>query len=94
MRRPHVRETVAIATFSQPASLESFVSAERAAEFLAMSRKTILALARKGYLPGHPIGQGVRKTWKFRLSELDHWMRTELISCGDQGRIQERKKFL
>lgn len=82
-----------IATSSQPASWESFVSAQRAAEFLAMSRKTVLALARKGYLPGHPVGQGVRKIWKFRLSELDHWMQIELISGSDQGRIQERKNF-
>ncbi|HEV7218252.1 MAG TPA: helix-turn-helix domain-containing protein [Terriglobales bacterium] len=75
-------------------SLEPFVDAGRAAEFLAMSRKTVLALARKGYLPGHPVGHGVRKAWKFRLSELDHWMQTELISSSDQGRIQERKGFL
>ena len=83
-----------ITTSNQAASLEPFVSAERAAEFLAMSRKTILALARKGYLPGHPVGQGVRKVWKFRLSELDHWMQTELISGCDQGRVQERKTLL
>lgn len=69
-----------IATFNQPASLEPFVSAERAAEFLAMSRKTILVLARKGYLPAHPVGQGPRKAWKFRLSELDCWMRQEVNS--------------
>ena len=69
-----------IATSNQAASLEPFVSAERAAEFLAMSRKTLLALARKGYLPGHPVGQGVRKVWKFRISELDRWMRQEVNS--------------
>jgi predicted DNA-binding transcriptional regulator AlpA len=71
---------VTIAPSNQAASLEPYVSAERAAEFLAMSRKSILALARKGYLPGHPVGQGVRKTWKFRLSELDCWMRQEVNS--------------
>jgi excisionase family DNA binding protein len=65
--------------------LEPFVSAERAAEFLAMSRKTLLALARKGYLPGHPVSQGVRKTWKFRLSELDQWMRAELMAPRREG---------
>jgi excisionase family DNA binding protein len=81
-------------TVIQPNSLEPFVDAERAAEFLAISRKTLLALTRKGYLPGHPVGQGVRKSWKFRLSELDQWMRTELISGSDQGRTQERKNFL
>jgi len=52
------------------------VDAARAAEFLAMSRKTLLALARKGHVPGHPVGQGVRKVWRFRLSELDSWMKS------------------
>jgi excisionase family DNA binding protein len=74
-------------------TLEPFVDAVRAAEFLAMSRKTLLALARKGYLPGHPVGQGVRKVWKFRLSELDSWMKTGVRSGSDQGRFQERKPF-
>jgi predicted DNA-binding transcriptional regulator AlpA len=67
---------------------EPFVDAVRAAEFLAMSRKTLLALARKGYLPAHPIGQGVRKVWKFRLSELERWMQHEVNSGSDQGRFR------
>ena len=74
-------------------TFEPFVDAERAAEFLAMSRKTLLALARKGHLPGHPVGQGIRKVWKFRLSELDSWMKTGVRSGSDQGRFQERKGF-
>lgn len=75
--------------------LEPFVDAQRAASFLAMPRKTLLALARQGRLPAHGLpGRGKRKTWKFRLSELDYWMRTEVISQRDQGRIQERKNFL
>jgi predicted DNA-binding transcriptional regulator AlpA len=74
-------------------TFEPFVDAERAAQFLAMSRKSLLALARKGYLPGHPVGQGVRKVWKFRLSELDSWMKTAVRSGSDQGRFQERKFF-
>lgn len=81
---------MAIATLNQSASLESFVSAERAAEFLAMARKTVLAMARKGYLPGHPVGQGVRKTWKFRISELNSWMENEVTLSSHRGR-NERK---
>jgi hypothetical protein len=75
--------------------LEPFVDAQRAASFLAMPRKTLLALARQGRLPAHGLsGSGKRKIWKFRLSELDYWMRTEVTSNCDQGRIQERKNFL
>jgi predicted DNA-binding transcriptional regulator AlpA len=72
-------------------TFEPFVDAERAAQFLAMSRKSVLALARKGYLPGHPVGQGVRKVWKFRLSELDSWMQNEVISTSHRGRLLPRR---
>jgi hypothetical protein len=78
---------------SPPLTLEPFVDAGHAAAFLAMSRKTLLVLARKGILPGHPIGDGVRKIWRFRLSELEHWMQGEVNSGSDQGRFQERKRF-
>ena len=60
---------------------EPFVDAERAATFLAMRRKTLLDLARKGKLPGHPVGDGVRKTWRFRFSELESWMQSEVHSA-------------
>jgi excisionase family DNA binding protein len=60
--------------------IEPYVDAQNAATFLAMSRKTLLDLARKGKLPGYPFGSGSRKTWKFRLSELEHWVQTEVTS--------------
>ena len=79
---------------SQPTT-EPFISADRAAAFLDMPRKTLLGLARRGKLPAHGIpGKGQKKNWRFRLSELDHWMRTEVTWISDQGRIQERKNFL
>jgi predicted DNA-binding transcriptional regulator AlpA len=65
---------------SFPPPHEPFVDADRAATFLAMRRKTLLDLTRKGKLPGHPVGDGVRKTWKFRISELESWMQSEVHS--------------
>jgi hypothetical protein len=73
---------------------EPFVDSVRAAAFLTMSPKTVLKLARKGDLPAHPIGQGVRRMWRFRLSELAFWMGSAEVKLGsDQGRFQERKSF-
>ena len=72
---------------------EPYVDAKRAAQHLAMSPKKLLSLARSGSIPAHGIG-GFRKMWRFRISELDHWMQTELTSGSDQGRIQERKNLL
>jgi len=49
---------------------EPFVDADEAAHFLSLPRRRVLDLARAGTLPGHPIGDGSRRVWRFRLSEL------------------------
>ena len=49
---------------------EPFVDQERAAAFLSIPPRYLLDLARRGQLPGHPLGTGTRKVWRFRLSEL------------------------
>lgn len=50
---------------------EPFVSADKAAAFLAVNRRYLLVLARKGISGAYALGPGVkRKTWVFRLSEL------------------------
>lgn len=53
-----------------PEALEGFVDADEAGKFLSLTRRRILELARAGKLPGHPIGHGARRVWRFRLSEL------------------------
>ena len=53
-----------------PETLEAFVDADEAAKFLSLNRRRILELARAGKLPGHPIGDGARRVWRFRLSEI------------------------
>jgi excisionase family DNA binding protein len=53
-----------------PETPEAFVDADQAAKFLSLTRRRILELARAGKLPGHPIGDGARRVWRFRLSEL------------------------
>jgi hypothetical protein len=72
----------------------AYVDAERASAHLSISRKTLLRLARRGAVPAHAIGQGRKKMWRFRLSELDHCLQTEVTSTSDEGRSQERKNFL
>jgi hypothetical protein len=53
-----------------PEALEGFVDADEAGKFLSLNRRRILELARAGKLPGHPIGEGASRTWRFRLSEI------------------------
>jgi excisionase family DNA binding protein len=51
-------------------TIEPFVDAERGAEFLGVTRRRVLQMARAGEIPAYPIGRGKRKTWRFRLAEL------------------------
>jgi hypothetical protein len=60
-----------------PETPEAFVDAGEAAKFLFLTRRRILELARTAKLPGHPIGDGARRVWRFRLSELAAAMNTE-----------------
>lgn len=57
---------------------EPFVSAEKAAEFLSIKRRHLLALARKGIRGAYPLGTGSkRRIWVFRLSELAEAIATQ-----------------
>lgn len=51
-------------------SPEPFVNADEAGDFLQLQRRRVLQLARQGKLPAYPIGEGLRRIWRFRLSEL------------------------
>jgi hypothetical protein len=56
--------------FMQYEHVEPFVDAIKAGEFLSLAARRVLEKARSGELPGHPLGTGKRKQWRFRLSEL------------------------
>jgi len=57
-------------TTMNPETLEHFVDADEAARFLSLTRRRVLDLARAKKLPAHPIGDGARRVWRFRLTEL------------------------
>jgi hypothetical protein len=72
-------------------SIEPFVSAETAMQFLSVSRKFLLAAARKGEIPAHPWGDGPRKVWRFLLSELDQWLRSRVNSPSPLPPASQRR---
>jgi hypothetical protein len=49
---------------------EPFVDATRAAQFLGIKPRRLLEMARAGHIPGYPLGTGLRRTWRFRLTEI------------------------
>jgi hypothetical protein len=49
---------------------EPFVDEHVVASFLGIEPRRVLEMARKRLIPTHPIGCQ-RKTWRFRISEID-----------------------
>lgn len=50
---------------------EPYVDAGTVAQFLAITRRQVLELARSGKIPSHPLLGSRRKVWRFKLSEVD-----------------------
>ena len=66
---------------------ERFVPAKEAAEFLAITKRHLLAMARTGSVPAHPLSFGRRKQWRFMLSELATWLTTRCsVNYNDTAR--------
>jgi excisionase family DNA binding protein len=58
---------------------EPYVSPEVAAEFLGLTRETVIRMARARRLPAHPIkGSGRKHWWRFKLSELDKHVQSDV----------------
>jgi excisionase family DNA binding protein len=53
--------------------MESFVSATEVAKFLSTSPRTVAKMAREGRIPGHPVSGTARRTWRFKLSEVEYF---------------------
>jgi excisionase family DNA binding protein len=49
---------------------EPFVSVKEVAQFLRMAPRTISRMARQGRIPAHPVSGSIRRTWRFKLSEI------------------------
>lgn len=93
MQSWHPGRTATASSGSRLSIQEPYVDAGRAASYLSMSRKTLLRKARTGRLPAHPIGDGCKKMWRFRISELDHWMQTGVTSGSDEGVQRKGRLF-
>jgi excisionase family DNA binding protein len=55
---------------------EPLCDSDQAAGFLGVHPKTLQKMARDGRVPAHRIGT----LWRFRISELDEWLRTSVHS--------------
>lgn len=71
--------------------LEPFVDAAKAAEFLNLRPRRVLELARRGAIPAYPLGDGKRRVWRFRLSELASALRSHGVNCARQSPAPEQE---
>ena len=69
---------------SGAAQFERLFSAKEAASYLRMHVKTLQRLAREGRVPCARIG----KHWRFRLSDLDHWVREKQNRISRPFRVE------
>jgi len=58
---------------------ERFVDSVVAAEFLSIQPRMLLQLARAGKIPAYPLGDGQRRVWRFRLSDLARAMEERMV---------------
>ncbi|MGB6678245.1 MAG: helix-turn-helix domain-containing protein [Terriglobales bacterium] len=64
------------------AEREPFVDAAAAGEFLHLRPRHVLEMARRGEIPAYPLGQGKRRVWRFRLSELASALCSRGVHCA------------
>jgi excisionase family DNA binding protein len=69
---------------------EPYVDVKRAASYLSVAVKTLNEWARLEKIPAYPWGDGSRKTWRFKLSELDEWMMQGRINSVRRPPLSER----
>ncbi len=63
--------------------IEPFVDATKAAEFVNLRPRRLLQLAREGCVPAYPVGNGQRRVWRFRLSEIASALAARGVKCSD-----------
>ena len=78
-----------------PLPLEPYVDSKQAAVFLAFDWKKVQKLSREGKIPAHPVLSGPRSrrtTWRYKLSELDQWARTQRNSIRAGSATSPKEK--
>ncbi len=66
-------------------TIDKWISVDGAAEYLDVSSVTIYRWLEKGRIPAHRVG----KQWRFKLSEIDEWVRSG--NAAEQVADQEIK---
>jgi excisionase family DNA binding protein len=73
--------------------VEPYVDSGKASAFLGVASRTLNEMARKGEVPAYQWGLGSqRRTWRFKLSDLDSYMKSKVGSSGRPPLPNRRSK--
>ena len=67
---------------------EPLVDADEVADLLGLHPKTVQLMARQGKIPAIRVS----KFWRFRKSQIDRWLRSEVNCAGYACRQNEEEK--
>jgi excisionase family DNA binding protein len=57
--------------------LKKVLTPAEAAALVGMDHRTLIRWARSGYAPGHALGEGRRRMWRFFDDELIAWVESQ-----------------
>ena len=66
--------------------VENWVTVKDVQAYLGVGRETILQWISKRNMPAYKVG----RMWKFKLSEVDEWIRSG--GASDDGQVKDEKK--
>jgi excisionase family DNA binding protein len=66
----------------QGVTFEPLLNDEQAAALLSIHPKTLQRLARSRQIPAHRVG----RYWRYRVSEIDTWLRNSQTAGVESGR--------
>jgi excisionase family DNA binding protein len=61
---------------------DRWLSVDEIAEYLGISKDTVYTWVSAKDMPGHKVG----RLWKFKISEVDEWVRAG--GAGSTGRVE------
>lgn len=69
-------------------NLEKWRPMSTVMEYLGVSRETILQWIEKKGMPAHKVG----RQWKFKISEIDEWIRSGAASDKEEANSEGENK--
>jgi excisionase family DNA binding protein len=68
--------------------MEPYVSVSQIAQFLGLAPRTVARMAREGRIPAHPVSGTARRTWRFKLSEVENHFASQLSTSTIAAGVQ------